>query len=125
MPVRSLTSSVLRWPDLATVHQALRHWAQDLAARCPEVLRVGCFGSYARGDWGVGSDLDVLVIVATTQEPFERRSLRYHADALPVPADLLVYTPEEWDSLPASSGFARTIRAQVIWVYEKPPAASR
>jgi len=37
-------------------------------------LRIGYFGSYARGDWGVGSDLDLLVIVTAAEEAFEKRS---------------------------------------------------
>lgn len=61
MPVRSLDSSVLRWPDATTVHQAVCRWAREAARTRPEVLRVGYFGSYARGDWGVGSDLDLYL----------------------------------------------------------------
>jgi predicted nucleotidyltransferase len=42
----------------------------------PEVVRVGYFGSYARGDWGVGSDLDLIIIVDRSDEPFARAVLR-------------------------------------------------
>lgn len=52
MPVRSLNSSVLRWPDARAVEAALQHWAKTTAQTHPEVLRIGYFGSYARGDWG-------------------------------------------------------------------------
>ena len=31
MPVRSWTTSVLRWPSRETVHMAMVHWAQDAA----------------------------------------------------------------------------------------------
>jgi predicted nucleotidyltransferase len=56
----------------------------------PSVVAVGYFGSYARGDWGVGSDLDLVVIFEASAEPFERRA---------VPMDLLVYTRAEWTRL--------------------------
>ncbi len=56
MPVRSLNSSVFKWPDRDSIHQALTNWANRLAADSPKLLGVGYFGSYARGDWGVNSD---------------------------------------------------------------------
>ena len=62
MPVRSLTSSVLRWPRPEEVRAAIGTWAAEIVAR-PDVARVGCFGSLARGTWGVGSDVDLVVIV--------------------------------------------------------------
>jgi predicted nucleotidyltransferase len=64
MPVRSLSSSVLKWPDGHSVDQAIRLWTQKVLQHRDDVLRVGYFGSYARGDWGVGSDLDVIIITA-------------------------------------------------------------
>lgn len=51
----------------------------------PEVVRVGDLGSYARGDWGVGSDLDLIIIVDQSDDPFERRAARWDATELPVP----------------------------------------
>ena len=74
MPVRSLRSSVLRWRDRSEVDQAARRRAAEVGTKCPDVLRTGYFGSYARGDWGVGSDLDLLVIVTAAEEAFEKRS---------------------------------------------------
>jgi len=50
MPVRQLTSSVLKWPDARTVAQELRRWTEGVLRERKDVLRTGCFGSYARGD---------------------------------------------------------------------------
>ena len=118
MPVRSLRSSVLRWPDLVAVDQAVRTWAARLAQARPEIVRIGYFGSYARGDWGVGSDLDVVVIVRESDSPFARRALAFDTISLPVPVDLLVYTAEEWAELTRRPGFARTADAEAIWVVD-------
>ena len=63
MPVRLLSSSVLKWPDAQTVDKAVRRWAEDIHQNRKDVLRIGYFGSYARGDWGVGSDLDLIIIL--------------------------------------------------------------
>src|SRR5882672_9764408 len=104
MPVRSLNSSVLVWPNRSQVDNAVRRWAADVAAARPEVRRLGYFGSYARGDWGVGSDLDLIAIVATSCEPRERRGLGWDTSTLPVPADLLIYTEAEWQQLETEQG---------------------
>ena len=119
MPVRSLSSSVFKWPDAATVDRALRDWAERAACANPDVRRIGYFGSYARGDWGVGSDVDVIIVVAASDEPFERRALRWDVMELPVPADVLVYTENEWASLPAPSRFADMIAREAKWVYRR------
>lgn len=113
MPVRLLNSSVLKWPDQRLVLEALQHWAETAAQSRSDVMRIGYFGSYARGDWGVGSDLDLVIIVESSAQPFERRSIEWDAVELPVPADVLVYTEEEWRSLSQRAGLWQ----EVVWVY--------
>ncbi len=118
MPVRSLDSSVLTWPDRETVEQALRQWFVQEVGHHPELVRLGYFGSYARGDWGVGSDLDLIVIVRDTDTPFERRALTWDLNALPIPAELVVYTQKEWEKLMSErSRFADTLSREAVWVY--------
>ncbi len=119
MRARSLNSSVVTWPDAQTVEHALREWAQALAQRHPDMLRVGYIGSYARGDWGVGSDVDVLLIVAQSDLPFAQRAAAWDATDLLVPADLLVYTLDEWQHLPRDSRFARVAEREARWVFER------
>lgn len=99
MPIRFSTSSVLVWPDGDAVHLAAREWAEELARARPEVRSVHYIGSYARGDWGVGSDLDLVVILDEHTRPFHERASDFDTTTLPVPADLLVYTAGEWDGL--------------------------
>ena len=124
MPVRSLSSSVLRWPKRADVAHALVAWTETAIAQHPELLRLGCFGSFARGDWGVGSDLDLVALVERSDKPFERRSVDWDLTGLPVPADLLVYTREEWERLQAEGGrFARTVAREAMWLFPRPANA--
>lgn len=104
MPVRSLNSCVLIWPNREQVLQALQEWAEKAKAQDPKLLRVGYFGSYARGDWGVGSDLDVILILTQSDLPFERRAAEFDLTTLPVPVDVLVYTAAEWQQLTARHG---------------------
>lgn len=117
MPVRLLTSSVLKWPDARTVEQALRHWTEGVVRDRNDVLRIGFFGSYARGDWGVGSDLDLVIVVKSSKQPFERRAIEWDATGLPVPVDVLVYTEEEWSALTGQRGFFQTLMRDAVWVY--------
>lgn len=58
-------------------------------------LQIGYFGSYARGDWGVSSDPDLVIILESSEQPFERRSAEWDTTELPAPADVLVYTKGE------------------------------
>jgi uncharacterized protein len=108
---------VLVWPNRAQVDDAVRRWAADNAALKREVLRIGYFGSYARGDWGVGSDLDVVVVITASDTPRDRRAMTWDTTSLPVPADLLIYTEAEWHALMhANSRFGRTLAAETVWV---------
>jgi predicted nucleotidyltransferase len=99
------------------VNRSKDWFAQAERDRHPELLRAACFGSYARGDWGVGSDLDLVVIVQRAEEPFERRAVHWDLSDLPVPADLVVYTAEEWARMRAQGGrFARTLEREAVWI---------
>ena len=118
MPVRSLNSSILKWPDRSTVDKAIRQWSKKVSLTKHGIERIGYFGSYARGNWGVGSDLDIVIIVKHSDKPFEARGREWNTDALPVPTDVLVYTQAEWRSLIKQSPFVRAIAAETIWVFQ-------
>ncbi len=120
MPVRLLSSSVLKWPDAQTVDRAVRRWAENINQNRKDVLHIGYFGSYARGDWGAGSDLDLIVIVKHSNLPFERRSVSWNVTALPVPVDLLIYTQAEWNEL-RQRRFYSTVMREAIWVLDVDP----
>lgn len=69
-----------------------------LADATPARTRVVLFGSRARGENGAGSDVDVLVIEPSVDDPIEesvrlRRALR----GLGVPIDVLVVAQAEAD----------------------------
>jgi uncharacterized protein len=126
MPMRSLSSSVLVWPTRAQIDDALRRWAAQMADDRPDLQRLGYFGSYARGDWGVGSDLDLVAVVTSASDRFDRRALSWNVLSLPVPADILIYTELEWRDLEAQSGrFAQTLARETTWVFMRRAFANR
>jgi predicted nucleotidyltransferase len=87
--------TIFRAPARWTLAELARMAAEPL--RRAGAVRAVAFGSYARGTADAYSDLDLAVILDTQEPPLERpRRLRELLDALPLPVDLLVYTPEEF-----------------------------
>lgn len=122
MPVTSSNSSVKHWPASDTVLAAFRKWALAQADMRPEVVALGYFGSHARRDTGFGSDLDVVAIVKESDRPRLERNRDWPYERLPVPADLLVYTAEEWERLQQRGGrFARMLNDEAVWVVGSAP----
>lgn len=115
MPVRSLSSPVLKWIDAESVLEAVRTWAERVFAKHPEVIRIGLFGSYARGDWGVGSDIDLVIIMRDTTIPFIERARHFDTSDLPLSTDLLVYTQAEWEKMLREGYFAQRIEREAKW----------
>lgn len=120
MQERSSNSRVHKWPDRDAVEAALRRWIPQELLRHPEAIRIGYFGSYARGDWSVGSDVDLIAIVRDSSRPFGERAIEWDLLNLPVPADLLVYTGAEWSSLESEdSSFARAVAHEAVWLWQR------
>jgi hypothetical protein len=67
----------------------------------------------------VGSDLDLVAIIPGSDLPFEKRSLDWDLYSLPVPAEILIYTEQEWtDLIAGGGGFARMIETETLWLQE-------
>lgn len=112
MPVRSLNSPILKWPSRQAVLAAAEAWGGELQRRDARVVKVGVFGSYARGDAGVGSDLDLVVLVrAGSGAPL------FDVTRLPVPADVVVFEERRWAQASAeATGIARSIAREARWL---------
>jgi predicted nucleotidyltransferase len=95
----------------------LRSWAGDTQLRHSEVMRIGLFGSYARGDYAPGSDTDILMLVRHCEQPlWFLRPLAYDTSSLPVGVDLLVFTNEEARRLSDRSSWFRRILSEIVWL---------
>ena len=118
MPVRSLTSPLLRWPSRAAVQAAVVRWARDAANRDRSIRRVGYFGSCARGDWGVGSDVDLILVY---DRAAAAAAARIDTTELPVAADVLVFAEAAWQArLLRGDRFARVLQSETVWVFAAP-----
>ena len=96
--MRSGSSSIVRHDAVPRerVLAAARTWAAELRRRCPEIRRIGYFGSYARGDYVPGSDLDVVIEISDSlAQPIADRAEPYLPDVFPIGMEILVYTSDE------------------------------
>ena len=102
--MQSSSTSVKLWPTPDAVVSALRIWSARAARERPGLVGLGYFGSYARGHAGFGSDLDLVAVVKHSDVPRMERNRDWPYERLPVPADLLVFTVDEWRQLMARGG---------------------
>jgi len=97
---------------LLTVVEALRRYDPE---------RIYVFGSWARGEADELSDLDLVVIKRTTTPFLER--LREVARLLPAETggvDILVYTPDEFETMRRSgNAFVEMVAEEGQLVYER------
>lgn len=57
------------------------------------------FGSYARGNMDLYSDVDLIIVYPTQKNFFERHKDFPELYDLPCAIDLLIYTPEEFSKM--------------------------
>jgi predicted nucleotidyltransferase len=120
MPERSSSTFVRTWPDRSTVDEAARAWAERAQREHDKILAIGYVGSYARGDWGPGSDLDLIVIVRGELPPIGERARTWDTRGIPVPVDLLLYSLREWRaSLDRSARWLGIVTHEAVWLYGK------
>jgi predicted nucleotidyltransferase len=92
----------------AKLERAASELVRRLSARS-EVHRVILFGSYAAGRRDLLTDLDAIVVM-DSQDDWVTRSAILHRDLpLGVDADLLVYTPQEFEALKGRGLLARAL----------------
>ena len=105
----------------------LREALDDIVAalnRKDEVQRAILFGSYAEGRRDLFTDLDILVVMTSSQDFVTRTAEMYRYLASPVDLDLLVYTPEEFQRY-SSRGFIKQALEKGTVIYEKSAAGRR
>lgn len=117
MPVCSLNQPVLRWPKPELILSAVQRWAEAQQDFRPALAKVGVLGSYGRGDAGVGSDLDLLLVDGAAIGPQHQRLLTWPLERLPLSCDALVPTPTELQELMVSgSRTAIELQRDLRWL---------
>jgi hypothetical protein len=99
------------------VLQEVRTWAEEQRRARASLRRVGVFGSYGRGDAGVGSDLDLLLIDDDAEGPQHHRLRHWPLERLPLSCDALVLSSRDREELLAGdSRMARELRRDLRWL---------
>jgi hypothetical protein len=108
--------------DATEVVAQAASWAANQKHAQPNLLVVGVIGSYGRGTAGVGSDLDLLLVLRHCNEPIWQRLRRWDTKDLPLTSDLLVYSLSEWQTLPQwNPRLAEALRQDTLgWGIRRP-----
>ena len=103
--------------DRETVLSEIRVWVKRHKPKHPEIIAAGLFGSYARGDYAPGSDIDLLIIVSDSKEPrWFMRSSSFEIETLPLGADVFVYTQAERDQMEKTHPWFQHVLSETIWL---------
>lgn len=87
--------------DRDGVRRAVDDYVRTLAARHPELEEVILFGSLVEGTPVPGSDVDLLVILATSSQTFLDRIPAFLPSGFPVGVDVFPYTRAEIERMKA------------------------
>jgi predicted nucleotidyltransferase len=93
-----LRSASRKFASRSQLLNLARRTAQRIAANHPEVSRVILFGSFARGDFGARSDLDLLIVLKSSQLPIRERIGEFIAECGAYPTDVFPLTEAELES---------------------------
>lgn len=83
-------------PTAAEVEAKIQEMVRKIVEKFqPE--KIILFGSWARGDAGPDSDVDLLVIIPTASKKETTRQIGVTLHAMGIPKDVVVTTPEEFE----------------------------
>lgn len=109
--------TVFKAVDRDQVFCEVRDWAAVQKQSHPEILSIGVFGSYARGDFSPGSDVDLLIIVRDSDEPrWYMRAIGFDTSSLSPPVDVFVYTEAEKGRMVKDNRWLRRVLSEIVWM---------
>jgi predicted nucleotidyltransferase len=98
-----LDSVVIRSTNREEIAQAVISYVAQLRQQHPEIERVIWFGSWVTGLPTPGSDVDLCLILSSSDKAPRDRSPDFLPIGFPVGIDLFAYTRAEFDRLPQDS----------------------
>ena len=90
-----MSSVAVKSIDVAEVRRAVDQYAAALFARVPEAEEVVVFGSFERGNWAPGSDVDLLIVLSSCALPVHERVAAFLPGRFPTGLDLFPFTRDE------------------------------
>lgn len=116
-------SVVIKSIDEAGVRRAVDAYAADILRTRPDVEEIIVFGSFAKGTWAPGSDVDLFIVLTAAVTPPRDRIPDFLPGAFPVGVDIFPYTRDEMAGL-APSPLLDAVRAS-RWRYRRGTERSR
>lgn len=116
-----MDSVVVKSIDERAVRLAMDEYAARLLAARPDIEEIVVFGSFERGTWAPGSDLDVFIVLASADRPVHERVAELLPGAFPVGIDLFPFTRDEM-ARRAPSALLDAVAAS-RWRYRRDPGA--
>lgn len=106
--------------DLVLRHRALKIELIRVVEELKKagVKRIILFGSLAKDDIGIASDIDLLVVQETKKRFIERLIELYDIINPKYALDLLVYTQSEFDEMKEKNSFVKQILREGKLLYE-------
>ena len=98
-----MSTVIIKSIDRQQIQQAVTDYAAQLRQAHPEVKRVIWFGSWVSGLPSPGSDVDLCLILSSSDKPFRDRISEYLPLGFPVGVDLFAYKQDEFERLQVSS----------------------
>lgn len=98
-----MNSVVIKSVDHDQIREAVASFATQIRKQHPEVERVIWFGSWVTGLPSPGSDVDLCLILSSSDKPPRDRISDYLPLGFPVGIDLFAYTKNEFERLRHSS----------------------
>jgi hypothetical protein len=113
-----LNSVLVKSVDPGKVRRAVDEYAARLFADHLEVEEVVVFGSFAKGNYAPGSDVDILIVLSDSDRPFRDRVPGLLPGPFPVGLDLFPYTRAEIASRLSPGSLSEVEASQ--WRYRRP-----
>jgi predicted nucleotidyltransferase len=119
MPKTSSNSVKKRSVPKDRVITELKAWTQKIVTQNSGIIKIGYFGSYARGDYTPASDLDILILIDKSDKVFFKRADDYTADNISVGCEIFVFTKQEVKQRTKKykKGWVDTILEEAVWIY--------
>lgn len=99
MRTKSLNSVVIKSINRQEIEHAVQSYIEQLRINHPEIERIFWFGSWVDGLPSPGSDVDLCLVITSSNKTAHKRSPDYLPLGFPVGIDLFVYTIKEFEQL--------------------------
>jgi predicted nucleotidyltransferase len=98
-----LNSVRIKFTDPQRIRKAVIDYAFRLRSTHQEIKRIIWFGSWVTGLPSAGSDVDLCLIISSSDKPLRERIVDYLPVGFPVGIELFAYTESEFEQLKTTS----------------------